>query len=72
MEKQQEVLFMQTRLFRALQARLNITMPQCADVFEKYHLMDYIDTCYGIFHVQGDEANLDDILDYLKKKGFYG
>lgn len=66
MEK--EVLRMQIRLFRRACEKWNRTNNECADIFDKYEIDDYIKDLYEILHVQGDEANLNDIEDYISKK----
>ena len=67
MEK--EILRMQIRLFRKACGRWNKTNNECADIFDKYEIDTYIKDFYEILHVQGDEANLNDIEEYLLKKG---
>ena len=67
MEK--EILRMQVRLFRRACNRWHMTNIECAEVFDKYDIDKYIRELYEIFHVQGDEANMVDIEEYLKNKG---
>ena len=38
-------------------------------IFEKYEVNDYIKTSYEEYHVQGNEANMLDIEEYLRRKG---
>ncbi|MDO5354053.1 MULTISPECIES: DUF3791 domain-containing protein [unclassified Catenibacterium] len=38
-------------------------------IFKKYDVLGYIEIGYGIFGCEGDEAVLDDITDFLKRKG---
>ena len=60
---------MQVRLFRQAQIAWNFTAEKCSKLFNAFGIYDYIKTCYGFFHVQGDEANLADIASFLKKNG---
>ncbi|MCR5290470.1 MAG: DUF3791 domain-containing protein [Treponema sp.] len=69
-KKEKDDLFLiQVRLFRLAQNSWNLDAKECSTLFNKYDVYDYIKTCYGFFHIQGDEANLDDIAGYLKNKG---
>ena len=60
---------MQVRLFRLAEKKWKKSTLECAEIFDKYDVDDYISGCYEIFHVQGDEANSDDIDEYLRRKG---
>ncbi len=44
-------------------------MEKTASLFAEYHILQYLEECFGIFHVQGDEAVLEDVEAYLKNKG---
>ncbi len=67
MEK--EILRIKVRLFRKACNRWNMGNVECAEIFDKYEVDEYIQQLYEIFHVQGDEANIRDIEEYLKNKG---
>ncbi|WP_026499164.1 DUF3791 domain-containing protein [Butyrivibrio sp. WCD2001] len=68
---QSDDLFMlQVRLFRLAQARWDKTVDECEQIFNEYQINEYIKTCYEFFHVQGDEADIIEIEEYLKTKGF--
>ncbi len=60
---------MQIRLFRYACKRWNRTNTECADIFDQNGVDEYITESYEIFHVQGDEANIEDIENYLTAKG---
>ena len=68
--QQDDIFLLQVRLFRLIQIKLNLDLKKCSEIFNKYKIYEYIETCYEFFHIQGDEANLNDILLYLKNKGF--
>ena len=69
-EKQEDDLFLiQIRLFRLAQSKWDLDEEKCSELFNKYKIYDYIETCYEFFHVQGDDANLNDIENYLKNNG---
>ena len=69
-ERQADDLFLiQIRLFRLAQDKWDLDEEECSKIFNKYNIYGYIETCYEFFHVQGDEANLSDIENYLKNNG---
>ena len=68
-KKADDLFLIQIRLFRLAQDRWNIDEEKCSDIFNKYKIYDYIETCYDFFHIQGDETNLADIELYLKNNG---
>ena len=64
-----DLFLIQVRLFRLAQNKWNLDSQKCSVLFNKYDVYNYIKACYGFFHIQGDEANLADIEEYLKNKG---
>ncbi len=68
-EKADDLFLIQIRLFRLFQSKWNLDEQKCSELFNKYKIYDYIETCYEFFHVQGDDANLADIEQYLKNNG---
>ena len=50
-----EILFMEIRLL--------------GEFCQKYKIWQYIESCYDVFHINGDEYNLDEISTVLKAKG---
>ena len=69
MTQKDDLFLIQVRLFRQAQSKWNLDAQKCSDLFNKYKVYDYIKTCCGFFHVQGDDANLEDIGKYLKHEG---
>ena len=69
MNKNRDLLFLQTRLLRLAALQWGMSLQECTEVFEKYKVFDYIKDLYGIFHVQGDEADLLEVSEYLKNRG---
>ncbi len=67
--KRDDIFMLQVRLFRLAQLKWNKSAEECEQIFKKYELNEYIETCYEEYHVQGDEANLADLEHYLKVKG---
>lgn len=69
MSEQSQILFMQTRLIRLASEVWNMPLEKTLNVFDEYDLFGYIDVGYGVFHCEGDEAVLQDITEYLERKG---
>ncbi|WP_028242863.1 DUF3791 domain-containing protein [Pseudobutyrivibrio ruminis] len=69
LNKRDDIFMLQVRLFRLAQLKWNKSAEECEQIFKKYGLNEYIETCYEEYHVQGDEANLADLEHYLKVKG---
>ena len=38
-------------------------------LFKEADVLGYIEKCYGIFRCEGDEAVLEDITEFLQRKG---
>lgn len=69
MNEQEQILYMQTRLTRAAAERWQKTLAEAVDIFNRFGVLQYIEECYELFHVQGDEANIEDIECYLRARG---
>ena len=69
LNQQDDLFLLQVRLFRLAQTKWNVDSKKCSEIFKKYKIYDYIETCYEFFHIQGDEENLNDINNYLKNNG---
>ena len=66
---QNEIIPMQVRMFRLAQKRWKTSIERCAQIFDDMKIDQYIEDLYELFHVQGDDANLEEINDYLKRNG---
>ncbi len=69
MNEQQQILFMQIRILRKASERFGLSLKETAELFKKFGVLKYIRECFGIFHVEGDEAVFEDVKSYLKLKG---
>ena len=69
MNEKEQILYMQARLSRAASEKWGKSMADVMNIYSKYHVLEYIESCYEIFHVQGDEANFEDVENYLRAKG---
>ena len=64
-----EVLFMEVRLFSEYLRKFKMKPKDANRVFEKYGIWKYIEDCYDMLHMNGDEYILNDIEYILRKKG---
>ena len=69
MNEEQQILFMQIRLIRMASEKLGISLKQTAELFDKFKVLPFIRDCWGIFHVEGDNAVYEEIKEYLISKG---
>ncbi len=69
MNEKTEIIFMQIRLIRLASEEWNLPIDKIVEIFKKMNVFDYIEKGYGIFHCEGDEAVLEDIEDFLERKG---
>ena len=69
MSERKQIIHMQVRLVRQAAERWKLSAAETAGVFEQYRVFEYIRDCFGIFHVEGDEAIWEDLVPYLKSRG---
>ena len=69
MNEEQQILFMQIRLIRMTSEKLGLTLKQTAELFDKFKVLSFIRDCWGIFHIEGDNAVYEEIQEYLISKG---
>ncbi|HJA11534.1 MAG TPA: DUF3791 domain-containing protein [Candidatus Mediterraneibacter merdipullorum] len=69
MSEKSEITFMQTRLIRLASEEWHLPIDKIVEIFKKADVFSYIETGYGIFHCEGDEAVLEDIDSFLARKG---
>ena len=60
---------MEIRLFQAAFKKWGVGLRKCADIFDEFEIDRYIRDAYEFFHIQGDEANLEEIEEYLHGRG---
>lgn len=70
MSEKQQILYMQTRMIRNASEKWNRPIEIISELFEKYDVLQYIEDCFELFHVEGDEAILEDVTEYLENKGW--
>ena len=64
-----EILFMETRVFREFCKRYKMTPKKVNDMFNLNKIWEYIESCYDLLHTTGDEYVLEDIINILRNKG---
>ena len=69
MNEQQQILFMQIRILRMASERFNLSLKETAGLFKKFDVLKYIRACFGIFHVESDEAVFEEVKASHKAKG---
>lgn len=70
MSERQQILYMQTRMIRHASEKWNRPIEMISGLFETYGVLQYIEECFEVFHVEGDEAILEDVTEYLENKGW--
>ena len=69
MNESQQILYMQVRILRMCKERFGLSFKQAAELFRKFNVPDFIEKCFGIFHVEGDDAVFEETKAYLLAKG---
>lgn len=69
MNERQQIIYMQARIVRLASENWKKPIQVIAVLFAEYDVLQYIEECFGIFHVEGDEAVLEDITAYLNNRG---
>ena len=69
MSEKEEITFMQTRIIRLASEEWKLSVDKIVDIFSKAAVLEYIEKCYGIFHCEGDDVVLEEVAEYLEKKG---
>lgn len=64
-----EVLYMETRIFSEFCERKKIKAKEANLIFNTYKIWDYIENCYDMLHINGDENVLNDVDIILKRQG---
>lgn len=64
-----ELLYMETRVFREFCNRYHLPSEKVNNIFNSHNIWNYIESCYELLHVNGDDYILKDIECLLKKQG---
>ena len=57
------------RIVRMAARKWKTTIAHVARFFDENGVFKYIENFFGVFHVEGDLAVFNDIINYLKNKG---
>lgn len=69
MSEKTQIIFMQVRLLRLAAEQWKTTIQKANEIFEKYNLLEFIEECFDVFHMEGDYAVFEEIQTILRCKG---
>ena len=69
MTRKEEILYMQTAPAFGCKLHWSHSDDEIQSIFIKYGVYEYIEDGYELFHLEGDEAVLQEIAEMLKRKG---
>lgn len=69
MSERSQMIHMLVRIARLASERWRMTLAQAATILGAFDAFGYISRNFGLFHMEGDEAVLDDVEEYLIAKG---
>ena len=64
-----EVTYMEVRIFREFLGRSEMKASEAYSLFEKNDIWGYIESCYEVLHMNGDEYVLNDVQQILARNG---
>ncbi len=53
----------------AYKTSMDLSGPEVADRFEKYGVVEYLSENYECLHSLGEQALVEDVIDFLKARG---
>lgn len=68
MGEREQIVYMQVRIVRMYAASHGLALARAARAFDDAGAFHYIADCWGLFHVEGDDAVLRDIESFLQAK----
>ena len=69
MNENQQITYMQVRLIRLASKEWRMSIKEITSMFTECRVLQFIRECFDIFHVEGDEAVLEDVTVFLRNKG---
>ena len=69
MNEERQITFMQARICRMAARRWGQPLHDVMQTFSANRVLYHIEDCFDYFHLEGDEAVLDDIEHYLRGRG---
>ena len=67
--REDAVLNMQITLIPILAKNWNVDLRSLSNIFEKYDILSYIDTCYEMFNSTGNQGIIDELEEYIEIQG---
>ncbi len=64
-----EQLYMSSRIFRMFCEQYHMDARSANSLFNEYDVWNYIESAYGMLHLNGDESALSDIRDVMMARG---
>ena len=64
-----EVLYMEIRVFREFIRRYKLKTTDAYRIFDENDIWGYIESCYDVLHMGGDECVIEDIQKILSRNG---
>lgn len=69
MDEDTQALFMQARIARLASLRRGVSLNRATTVLWESGALAYVRDCFDYFHLEGDEAVLDDVEAFLANRG---
>ncbi|MDO4796603.1 MAG: DUF3791 domain-containing protein [Coriobacteriales bacterium] len=69
MSEEAQVVNMLVRISRLAAARWGLTLEQVMQVFAPTDALGYVARNFALLHMEGDDAVLDDVEEYLAARG---
>ncbi len=68
-KRENAVLNMQLTLIPILLKSWKLNLEQLKNIFVKYDVLSYIDTCYEMFNSTGNQGIIDELEEYIEIQG---
>lgn len=65
MSEESQIIHMMVRVSRLAADRWGMSLSKVMEVFSPADALGYVARNFGLFHMEGDEAVLDDVEEYL-------
>ena len=69
MDEETQAVFMQVRIARLAADRWGMSLADAVGLMARHGALAYVGDCFDYFHLEGDEAVLDDVEEYLAERG---
>lgn len=67
--REDAVLNMQLTLIPVLANSWKVSLDELKNIFEKYDILSYIDTCYEVYNSTGNLGIIEDLEEYIEIQG---